>query len=44
VTLSQCHNFFFGVTEGHSHSGSHDESNMRTMGEQVHSYSSKVYK
>jgi len=35
VTLSQCHN---GVMEGHrwsrhSHSGSHDESNMRTMGE-----------
>jgi len=39
VTLSQYHN---GVTEGHS--GSHDEYNMRTMGEQAHSHSSKVYK
>jgi len=46
MTLSQCHN---GMMDGHrwsghSHSVSHDESNMRTMGEQVHSHSSKVYK
>ena len=32
------------VTSCHSHSVSHDKSNIRTMGEQVHSHSSKVYK
>ena len=33
-----------GQVTGHSHSVSHDKSNMRTMEEQAHSHSSKVYK
>jgi len=41
ITMSK---WYDGGHRCHSHSVSHDESNMRTMGEQAHSHSSKVYK
>jgi len=46
MTLSQCHNGVTEVTDGHiTVTVCHmTKDNMRTMGEQAHSHSSKVYK